>query len=313
MIEPPVFGPSEELEDPLAYLFKRAPKEQMMEMLHEIADLGGVCTVEMLESAGYNQYIIKGALGKPGSPHLLAPYLIHDLRVVTLTNRGWKRVGKPWMREAKPNPAEIVSLLTPPRVVSHIRNTYRSIPSWHNLCRVTATNSQESILEWRQGVMSRAWDVINAQSGAGMEIGMMTHIYGPPQPDAVITEEWAQKSLVGESEPWVGLGKWDSAPTDQVVEITLLLEVETATKNTLSLEDKVRRLNTAISLGAAEAVIWATDDLAVATRLWRHVTAQDPVNGPTRHRFVPLNTIDGTGGLPSSVPQGSLGWWLPQQ
>ena len=297
----------------------------LSQLLYAVADLGGTASLDACLDylPGLTAATIAVACEKPAGDKRQQPFLkmkeISGVDLLILTSKGWDAVGRTSKREQKPDAKRLAHSLAPQRISGEMRGRMgrlrQSAPAGVEIPRVSVKVSATALTDFANKCVSAAWGRLQdgATSDAGGLVGQLTQQASAPRPDALIIEEWSQKMPVGGAEPWVGLREWDSTPPGTVVELTFLLEVETADKNTDALKDKVRRLNAAMDLGVADCVIWALDDLAIGHRLWRRVIAEDPQYGYLRHRFVPLNTIDGSGGLPAPVPTGSLGWWISEQ
>lgn len=309
--------------DLLAHFFEKSPEAgpeaKMTEMLYAVAERGGEVALDTLLAAGYEQSTIAMALTKPSDDgRKKAPMKAHDidgLRVLTLSSQGWQRVGKTGMRERKPNAQNIVHRLMPGKIAAHLEATIGSSERWQDVCRLTATNSHESILDWQNGCIARAWGDIRTRSDAGGEVGVMTSQQGTPRPDLIIYEEWWQ---LPQNKPWSEPGDklWETAVGGNQILLpevfTILVEIETTHKNNENLLAKVKRLNTAMRIGAADAVVWVTDDESIAARVAQFV-AREGGNNDGSHAYASVAEMTGEdeGGMPTLLPDRCRPYWVP--
>ena len=298
---------------------EESPEQKMTQMLYAIAAMGGEATIPMVVDAGYRWPTIAAALEKPTDDGRkkppLAAHVIGDLTVLTLTSQGWQRVGKTGMRERKPNAANITHRLLPGKIVSHIQNTIGKSERWQRTCRVTAENSHEAILDWQNGLVAKAWGELNSRSDAGGEVGVMTTVQGTPRPDLIILEEWWKAP---ETRPWTAPGDslWQTAMGTAEITLpevfTILVEVETSHKNNTNLLAKVKRLNTAMRLRAAHAVVWVTDDESIAARVQQFI-AREGGNGDGSHAYATVAEMTGDNekGMGTILPERCRPYWVP--
>ncbi len=297
------------------------PQAKMTQMLYAIADMGGEATVEMVEAAGYHWTTIAMALEKPSDDGRkkapLADHSVGDLMVVALTSQGWQRVGKTGMRERKPNVETITHRLLPGKIAAHLDATIGRSERWQNICRVTPRVSHEKILDWQTQCTALAWADLRTRSDAGGEVGVMTSQQGTPRPDLIIHEEWHQL-LEDRLRPWNEPGDklWKTPAGGNEILLprtfTILVEVETSHKSSDNLEAKVKRLNAAMRIRAADAVVWVTDDESIASRVAQFVAVEGG-NNDGSHAFASVAEMTGEveGGMPTLMPDRCRPYWVP--
>ncbi len=316
----------EDLEAQLAGLYA-APtgasqeETELSKLLYAVSELGGTATLAALAEAvpGVKASTIEVACAKPEGDKRKQPLMraqeVGGVKLVILTSAGWSATGRTSKREQRPDATRLAHTLAPQRIAGEMKAKQERMKATSpgvEVPRISVGINAAALNEFGAKVSAAAWGKIQdgTHSDQGGLVGQLTQASAAPRPDAIVREEWPQRLPVGGREPWEGVPEWDNTPPGQVCEITALLEIETSLKATDAMKDKVRRLNTALSLGVADVVVWAIDDLAVGHRVWRRVIAEDQMNGPRLHRFVPLNLIDGTAGMSAPMPQGSQGWWI---
>lgn len=299
-----------------------ADENAVSKLLYAIAELGGTATLDAVANAvpGVTASTIEEACEKPTGDKRKQPLLrateVAGVRLLVLTSAGWTATGRTSKREQKPDAARLSHTLAPQRVQGEMKARVARIQASSpgvEIPRISVGVSAGALNGFAGKCKAAAWGRIQdgASSDSGGLVGQLTDAANAPRPDAVVLEEWPAKMALGaNASVWAGVPEWDATPEAVVCELTILLEIETSQKSTDALKDKVRRLNTALDLGVADVVVWAIDDAHIGTRVWRRVLAEDPQNGPKRHRFVPLNLLDGTGGMAEPMPTGSQGWWI---
>ena len=301
-----------------------ADEDAVSKLLYGVAELGGTATLEAVAEAvpGVTASTIQEACEKPTGDKRKQPLLrateVAGARLLVLTSAGWSATGRTSKREQKPDASRLSHLLAPQRVQGEMKakqaKLRASVADNEETVRISVGVSASALNDFGAKCSAAAWGRIQGKTMTDADglVGTLTNKDAAPRPDAVIIEEWPARpgGLNPFAQSWTGVPEWDGTDPGVLCELTLLLEIETSQKSTDALKDKIRRLNTAMKLGVGDVVIWAVDDLSIATRVWRRVLAEDPQNGPARHRFVPLNRLDGSGGMSEPMPEGSQGWWI---
>lgn len=285
----------------------RTPGGGVQAVCEWLAERGGCAFLDDARRAGQSdEHILTGLKHDPDDgrhrPRLAAGD-VAGWPGLWLTGAGWKAVGQPRRGEVKPSTQTLAHARAPEHLQAWLTGL---LGGWAGKLSVTVEQSASGMKDFSNACTAAAWGNLRTRDDADGQIGLLT---GGLYPDALIVERFHDEVMYrwAKGIPDVLGGSATMVDRDEMTETTLALEVESTSKSTARLRDKIGRLDAALALDRIAGVVWLVRTEAVQRQL-REFGCGEHGRRPL-HYILTAGEIGITGGDFMAPSEGYFRWW----